>query len=43
MRNAETVLGIIQDSRSWTTLESWVLRKAHAQFGEGRIEKCRHR
>ena len=29
--------------RSWTTLESWVLRKAHARFGEGRTEKCRHR
>src|SRR3954464_15459931 len=22
------------------TLESWVLRKAHARFGEGRMEKC---
>ena len=47
MRNAETVLGIIQDcGRSpgfWTTLESWVLRKAHARFGEGRLEKCRSR
>ena len=39
MRNAETVLGIIHDRGrqpwSWTTLESWVLRKAHARFGEG--------
>ncbi len=39
MRNAETVLGIIQDRGrepgSWATLESWVLRKAHAQFGGG--------
>ncbi len=47
MRNAETVLGIIQDRGrspgSWTTLESWVLRKAHARFGEGRLEKCRSR
>jgi len=47
MRNAETVLGIIQDRGrlpwSWTTLESWVLRKAHARFGEGRMEKCRSR
>ena len=42
MRNAETVLGIIQDrgrrSWVWTTLESRVLRKAHARFGEGRME-----
>ena len=37
MRNAETVLGIIRLRR---TLESWVLRKAHARFGEGRMEKC---
>jgi len=47
MRNAETVLGIIQDRGrspwSWITLESWVLRKAHARFGEGRLEKCRSR
>src|SRR3954447_11872564 len=25
------------------TLESWVLRKAHARFGEGRMEKCSRR
>src|SRR5215213_4419954 len=37
MRNAETVLGIIRLRR---TLESRVLRKAHARFGEGRMEKC---
>src|SRR4051812_5692305 len=37
MRNAEPVLGIIRLRR---TLESWVLRKAHARFGEGRMEKC---
>ena len=37
MRSAETVLGIIRLRR---TLESWVLRKAHARFGEGRMEKC---
>ncbi len=47
MRNAETVLGIIQDRGRrpwvWTTLESRVLRKAHARFGEGRMEKCRSR
>jgi len=47
MRNAETTLGIIQDRGrspgSWTTLESRVLRKAHARFGEGRLEKCRSR
>ena len=47
MRSAETVLGIIHDRgnvshpRSWRTLESRVLRKAHARFGEGRLEKCR--
>src|ERR1700735_1422693 len=29
--------------RSRTPLESRVLRKAHARFGEGRIEKCRYR
>jgi len=47
MRNAETVLGIIHDRDrwpwSWTTLESRVLRKAYARFGEGRMEKCRSR
>ena len=37
MRSAETVLGIIRLRR---TLESRVLRKAHARFGEGRMEKC---
>ena len=37
MRNAETVLG---SSARGGTLESWVLRKAHARFGEGRMEKC---
>jgi hypothetical protein len=26
--------------QSWRTLESRVLRKAHARFGEGRLEKC---
>ena len=49
MRSAETALGIIHDRgkwdvphpRSWRTLESRVLRKAHARFGEGRLEKCR--
>src|SRR5215213_10618080 len=29
--------------RPRTTLESRVLRKAHARFGEGRMEKCWHR
>src|SRR3954447_24302291 len=29
--------------RSWRTLESRVLQKAHARFGEGRLEKCRQR
>ena len=45
MRSAETVLGIIHDHdlRSWRTLESRVLRKAQARFGEGRLEKCRQR
>ena len=40
MRSAETVLGIIHDHdlRSWRTLESRVLRKAQARFGEGRLE-----
>ena len=37
MRNTETVLG---SSARGGTLESWVLRKAHARFGEGRMEKC---
>ncbi len=51
MRSAETVLGIIHTFTpdEWSggfvrrlrrTLESWVLRKAHARFGEGRMEKC---
>ena len=39
MRSAKTVLGIIRLRR---TLESRVLRKAHARFGEGRMEKCSH-
>ena len=45
MRSAETVLGIIHDHdlRSWRALESRVLRKAQARFGEGRLEKCRKR
>jgi len=37
MRSAETVLGII---RLWRTLESRVLQKAHARFGEGRMESA---
>src|SRR4051794_20812990 len=37
MRSAETV------PRSWRTLESRVLRKAQARFGEGRLGKCRER
>ena len=39
MRNAETVLG---SSARGGTLESRVLRKAHARFGEGPMEKCSH-
>ena len=37
MRNAKTVLGIIRIAAD--TGEP-VLRKAHARFGEGRMEKC---